>query len=277
MRNKHLALVVSGGGGAVGKTLVDVVESWNGFHNLLSGNAQGQISDGRGEVDTLYGGSTTSLFPAGTTGSLLTFDAATGRVISPWTSAAGITSVTNNNAPGAGQFSIPIHLRFAQAESIPAALWPRPFRRYRLDFLVRGTVGPGAADCSCGVSCSDPQGMVTGGGITHPFVAWVARGALNAGRWTPRVRLVNAGAITDGPDSGISFLLAAYTQLSIVYEEGIIPRIRWLINGREIFQIAGDANMPNTNGSPQITKAMGAGAGVTACRYAETRFRCEEI
>lgn len=271
-----MGLIVSGGGGSVGKVLVDVVEGWNGFHAHTNAAPQGQICDGRGEVDTLYGGSTTVLFPAGGNGQNLTFDAAAGRAISPWSSQAGITSFTNNNSPGAGQFSIPVHLRFSTAEALSVANWPRPFRRYRLDFLVRGTVGPGAADFAVGISCSDPQGMV-GGGITHPFVAWVARGALNGGNWTPRFRLVNAGAITDGPNSNVSFLVARYTKLSLIYEEGLTPRIRWLINDVEIFQSAGDANMPNTNGTPQTTKAMGAGAGVTQCRVAETRFRVEEL
>jgi hypothetical protein len=92
------------------------------------------------------------------------------------------------------------------------------------------------------------------------------------------MRLTGGGAFVDGTDSGVAAVSPGMIQLSLVYEQGPTPRIRWLLNGREVHQIAGDANMPGTLGAAWfMSKAVGAGAGVSSADWAESRFRMEEI
>jgi hypothetical protein len=252
--------------------LVDVCESWNGFHNVLTGNPQGQIGDARMGYDQGAGGSTLVLF-ANISGGLapLTYDLTFGRVIHPYASLGGtISSISGGN--GAGAYSIPMAASVVPA--LPSVLWPRPFRRYRLDFLVRGTVGPAAGvDCACGLALSNPQSLVTGG-ITDPTAHWSARNGVNGGAWTPRYRLAPAGAYALGP-AGPAFVNPAVTQLSLEYQEGPIRRLLWLVNGAETFRLE-DPNIPQSNGPPAFAKAKGLGLGTT-CHYGESRFRVWEI
>jgi len=186
---------------------------------------------------------------------------------------------TGNASAQATSFSVPLARKFALAAGIPAALLAR-FRRYRVDFLARiTTIGTAEAVCGMGV---DIAALVNN---NNPACMWSSRPAVNAGRWTPRMRLVTAGAITDGAESGVSpypgvSSVSGWNKLSVVYEEGILPRVRWLINEREVFQIAGDASLPTLAAASTsnflLTKGLSAPAGTTV-EYAATRFRCEEL
>jgi len=272
-----MGIIVLGSGQSSNVGLIDIVEGWNGFHCVLTGNPQGQINDLRSVTDIGAGGSTSVLFPniSGAIGAL-SFDATMGRTTHNWTSIAAASSLSGG--VGAGGFGFPWWQRFSTpAARVSAVFFPRPFRRYRVDYLVRGIL-LGAADVCVGIASNAAGAMPTGGPNNDPFVAWVGRSVLNGGAWTPRMRLVGAGAFVDGPSSGVAFVNANVTrQLSIIYEEGLIPRIRWLIDGREVHQIAGDANMPNATASCFVAKAMGPGAGLSQASFAETRYRVEEI
>jgi len=273
-----MGVVVSGSGVAPNKVILDICESWSGFHhpNSAGGNPQGQLSDWRSQFDQQQ--TTGNVLFSAISGAIggLGFDVNIGRVTHTWTSLAAATTLSGSNANG--NYGVPLFQRFSLSQSPPVAFLPHPFRSYRVDYLAYGIVGPNAAaDCACGIAGNTAGSMVTGAG-TDPYVAWVSRNALNGGRWTPRFRLLFAGAVVDGPDSGVPFIPVPtrLNLLSIVYEEGLIPRIRWLIDNREVHQIAGDANMPAMT-IYNLAKAMGANAGGTSVKYAETRFRVEEI
>lgn len=271
-----MGVQITGSGISTEKLLLDFSESWNGYHMQVSGNSNGAASDARGQSSQEQT-AINQLFPSiGGALAALAFDATSGITTHLYASIAGNSSLSGQ--VGNGNYGIPLYQKFSLASSVPAAFQTHPFRRYRIDYLVRGSVGPNAAaDVACGISGNNPTGMVTGG-AADPFVAWVSRSALNGGQWTARSRLTFGGAFVDGPSSGLPFIPVPdrWTQLSIMYDEGIVPRIRWLANGAEIHQIAGDANMPAaTIYFP--AKAMGNNAGGSVCRYAPSRLRVWEI
>lgn len=249
------------------KVLIDVWDGWNGLH--LTGNSpNNNFWDFRTAV--LPGTSVQqTLFPsAGGAIGALQFDAAIGRVIHQW--ASGAAAVHQSTQAGA-TFGFPFAKRFSLPDSPPVEFLP-PLRRFRVDFLPRITV-VGTAEVLCGAGY-DPLLAL---GANNPFIAWSSRPAVNAGRWMPRYRLVAAGPIIDGPDSGLS--AAAFRQLSIVYEEGAVPRIEWRANGQSVFALAGDANMPTAIGGAfalPMAKVVGLPAGTTT-QWCESRFRVEEM
>jgi hypothetical protein len=271
-----MGVEVTGAGVNSEKLLIDISESWAGFHMATSGNPQGQPSDWRSQFPQEQNNAN-QLFPSisGAIGGI-GYDVNSGTITHTWTSIAANTTLTGQT--GNGFFGVPLFQRFALAESIPVSVLPRPFRRFRVDYLVQGLVGPNAAaDAACGIAGNNASGLITGG-AADPFVAWVSRNALNGGRWTPRWRLTFGGAFVDGPDSGSAFIQAPqrWTQLSVQYDEGLIPRIRWLLDNREVHQLAGDANMPAAT-IYFLAKAMGNNAGGTSIKYATSRFRAWEI
>jgi len=249
------------------RRLVDVVESWNGLH-LSSNSPIANAADFRSSMVPSVAPTNIILLGTnlGATGAV-GYDALVGRTIQVWASAAAATA---NGSAAVSSFTVPMGRRFALAGAIPLALLP-PLRRYRVDFLPRVTVA-GAAELVCGL------GEVIGGLVNgnNPAFMWSSRLGTNAGRWMPRYRLVAAGAVTDGPDSGVA--PANFHQCSLVYEEGLTPRVRWLVDGAELLQLAGDAFMATIATTAQflLTKGLSAPVGTTV-QFAETRFRCEEL
>jgi len=144
-----------------------------------------------------------------------------------------------------GQLRVPISQQFSAApNAIPAALYGRPLRSYTLRVPVRVLV-VGTAFHEIGLVTSN--GMLTMLG-TDPGAVWSSDPAVNAGRWLPRSRQVVAGAITNGPDSGLT--ATAWRQLGVRYTEGVPPRIEWLIDDVPLHVLSGDAAMPVTLASP---------------------------
>jgi hypothetical protein len=162
--------------------------------------------------------------------------------------------------------------RFALPGSPPIGWVPRP-RRFRADFVCRVTV-VGTADVMLGVGIDGPT-LIAG---NNGCVVWHSRPAVNAGRWMPRHRDVTAGAFVDGPDSGVT--TAGFHRFSFIYEEGIRPIVRWLLDDAERLQIAGDAAMPQPPagqfGPFLLGKGLTAPVGTTV-QYLATHFSVEEI
>jgi hypothetical protein len=270
-------LVSSGGASDAGAVLIDVMESWDGL-KLSGNNPVSQVADYLSSAFPAPTPTNNVLLSAtlGATGAL-GFSALVGRTTQVWASGAAATG--NASAVTAGPFGVPIGRKFGLAASVPFALLAR-FRRYQVDFLNRiTTIGTAEATCGFGVSIA---ALVNG---NTPACMWTSRPGTNAGRWMPRIRLVTAGGITDGPDSGVSpypgvSSVSGWAKLSVIYEEGITPRVRWLVNDREVHQIAGDAAMPTMTALGNelflLTKGLSSPAGTTV-EYCATRFRCQEM
>jgi len=252
------------------ESLVDAVESWNGLHSVLSNLASAQLTDFRSGRLLPVTPTNVIMFSAltGAVGSI-GYDATVGRIVQTWASAAAATAMSMP----VSVFGFPLYKQFALAGSIPSSLLP-PFRRYRLDYLVRRTV-VGVSEIACGAGY-DANGVITGPS-TGPGAVWSTRPAVNGGAWTPRYRLVSAGPVLDGPSSGLTD--AAWHQASLVYEEGLIPRLRWLLDERQVFALEGGAAMLSpVAGAFSCVGSKGLGAIVgTTVQYAETRYRCEEV
>lgn len=249
----------------------DVWESWNGLH-MNSNSPIATQADFRSGVWPNVSPTNSILLQSnlGATGAV-GFNAAIGRSIQSWASAA---ASTGNGSSATGAFVVPIGRLFSLAGAISPAFLP-PLRKYRADFLGRMTV-VGTSEMVCGLGM-DIAALVNG---NQPACMWSSRPGTNAGRWMPRYRLVTAGAILDGPDSGVSASGAAFHQLSVEYTEGLIPTISWLIDGREVFRLTGDGQMPTVPVASTIgfmlTKGLSAPVGTTV-EYAETRFRVQEV
>ncbi len=261
-----MGLVIGGSAALANKVVIDAWESWNGMHpttNLPGGNAADFASSAVPSVSP-----SNIILISATSGAVggVAWNATAGRFIQTWASAAAQTSMAS--APGSA-FVAPMGRKFAIAGAVPAALLP-PMRRFRVDFLARMSV-VGTSELVCGFA--DTIGGPVNG--NNPFAMWSSRPGTNGGRWMPRYRPVAAGAITDGADSGFSN--SVFRKLSVIYEEGLNPRIRWLINDVEIMQVAGDANMPTpVNNGFLISKGLSSPINTTA-EFCETRFICETL
>lgn len=109
-----------------------------------------------------------------------------------------------------------------------------------------------------------------------------SRVGVNGGAWTPRVRLANAGAITDGPSSAV-VLDATWHTLGFRYTEGLVPVLQWLIDGREVYRRQGAGALPvsppgpfNPTSSYRLFVGMATGAG-TILQLADIRHQVEEV
>lgn len=262
-----MGIVVSGGVARISNVLLDVWESWDGHHTY----SNSPIANGADFASSVY----PSINPTnavliqanlGATGAV-GFNAVIGRAVQSWPSGAANTG-NGSQAP----FAMPIRTRFALPSSPPLAWVPKP-RRFRVDYLCRVTI-VGTADVMLGVGIDGPT--IIGG--NNACCVFHSRPAVNAGRWMPRHRDVTAGAFVDGPDSGIT--TAAFHRLSIVYEEGTTPRVRWLLDDQEVLQIAGDAAMPappaGMFGPFLLGKGLTAPVGTTV-EYMATHLVIEEI
>lgn len=151
----------------------------------------------------------------------------------------------------------------------------RTLRSYTLFVPVRVTV-VGTAVHNIGLAMN-ANGLT--GGATQPAALWSSDPAVNAGRWLARYRQVNAGAITDGADSGVT--TAGWHVLGIRYVEGLTPRIEWLLDGVVQRTVSGDGNMPTFPGGinypgmcPQIGLSTPAG---TTVQWGAASFEVREL
>lgn len=264
-----MTIVVGGVASQVGTKLLDVWEGWDGYHNY----SNNPIANGASFSSSVYPSITPTnltLINASTGGTgAVAFDLTIGRAVQTWPSGA---AYTGKGSGSGSSFGVPIRTRFALAGSPPLSWVPKP-RRFRIDYVARITI-VGTADFTLGWGIDSS----TIGSGNNGCVIWQSRPAINAGRWMPRHRDVTAGALIDGPDSGIS--PAAFHRLSLVYEEGTTPRVRWLLDDREVFQLAGDAAMPQPPagmfGPFLIGCGLTAPAGTTVQMLA-THFSVDEL
>ena len=151
----------------------------------------------------------------------------------------------------------------------------RRMRRYRAGALVMYPVR--------GASVLE-TGLVFGNGYltflgTAPAFVLSSDPAVNAGRWTARVRQVDAGAITTLNDTGILPSATAFQYYEVQYTEGPVPLLELLINGVTVASISGLASVPATTGVA-LAGAFGFGISIvagTTMQYAALRYRVEEI
>lgn len=109
----------------------------------------------------------------------------------------------------------------------------------------------------------------------------VSRSDVNAGRWTVRVRLVQAGALTVVQDTGINPATTPIIHACMRLQSTTNPRLSFLINGQEFGVLQGVANMPLANGSLQTTglvQGLSVGGGVGQVdRSVQARWFIEEL
>jgi hypothetical protein len=254
-------------GRAKGAPILEAWDAWDGYH-LYSNNPSAGGTDFTSSVFSAFAVTNPPLL-ASVSGSVgaVAFDLTIGRSVQTWASGAAATGQGSS-----WPFGMPIRTRFALPGSPPIGWVPKP-RRFRADFVARITV-VGTADVTLGVGI---DGATIGSG-NNGCVVWQSRPAVNAGRWMPRHRDVTAGAFVDGPDSGVT--AAAFHRFSFIYEEGLTPVIRWLLDDVERFQLAGDAAMPQPPagqfGPFLLGKGVSAPAGTTV-QYLATHFLVEEL
>jgi len=169
--------------------------------------------------------------PGGTTTPL-----AGGRLVIQIPSGAAALVRQDNTLNG---ISVPLTQQFQDVNAPPLNRAPRS---YTFLVPVRITVA-GTARVQIGLS--NGPGMLDFVG-TPPAAVWSSDPAVNAGRWLPRFRRLNAGAIVNGPDSGIT--ATAWHLLGLRYSERTTPSIEWLLDSVPRHLVAGDADMPPLQG-----------------------------
>jgi hypothetical protein len=234
--------------------VVRVEEFFYSYKQASAANTQaselvrGGITNIGGALPAIFGN---NVNPAGAT----LVEVAGRHILNIATGAAVLTRGTNVGDVCA----IPIGQEFQTAGAIPIAALGRPLRQYTLTVPVRRTVA-GTAVMEFGIG-TNVTNILTLQGLTPPAVVWSSNPAVNAGRFLPRSRRVNAGAITDGPDSQIA-PDTNWHLLGFRYTEGLVPVVEWLIDGLAMHLISGDAAMldfPGGVNAPGFVPAYGVG------------------
>lgn len=252
--------------------VVVIEEMFSSFQQYTGANSPaaqivlGQFLKASGSPPSIFGNQTV---PAGAT-----FPLVAGRGVMQLVSgAANLTRVDNVG----DRASIPIEQLFSGVDALSTViLQNRPFRRYTLTMPARRTVGPGTARVEFGIVTS--ANLLTFGG-TPPGMAWSSDPAVNAGRWLPRYRQVNAGGLTDGADSAV--VPTEWHTLGVRYTEGPSPTLEWLIDQAIYRTLSGDANMPTFPGGvnpPGFVPGMGltSPAGAT-WQFGPGRLKIEDV
>jgi len=219
--------------------VVRVEEYFYSFKQASAANTQASQTTRGGIVN--IGGALPSIFGNNTNPAGSTLVEVAGRHVLNIPSAAAVSARFNNVGDVA---TIPIAQEFGTAGAIFPSIYGRPLRQYTVTVPCRRTVA-GTAVLEFGIGVA--TGMITLGGSVQPGVVWSSDPAVNAGRWLPRTRRVNAGAIVNGPDSQVD-PTNLWVLLGMRYTEGVTPLIEWLLNGVPMHTISGDAAMPDFPG-----------------------------
>jgi hypothetical protein len=255
------------------KRVIEIEEQFYGFKQMAGVSTPGAQMV-LGQVGTSAGSTLPSIFGNNVTPAGATFVSVAGRPILQIASGAAILSRVDATGDRA---AVPISQQFNGVDALGTQiLMNRPFRRYTLSVPVRRTVGPGTTRLEFGLVTS--TNMLTFAG-TPPGLAWSSDPAVNAGRWLPRLRIVNAGAITDGNDSAV--VVTAWHTLEVRYTEGPAATLEWIIDDSILRTVSGDANMPVFPGGvnhPGFVPGYGLStpAGAT-WQFGAGRLRIEDV
>lgn len=110
----------------------------------------------------------------------------------------------------------------------------------------------------------------------------VSRSDVNGGRWTVRVRLADAGALTVVQDTGIDPATTTILHAAMRLEYTTNPRLLWVLNGLEFGILQGLANLPfAASNSLQVVglcQGLSVGGGVGQLdNSSQTRYRIIEL
>lgn len=216
-------------------TLLDITESWQGYGDGVS-TLPGMDSRGISpQFLTAAGAGIGRIFGAVSGVLAMVWYAAPGRFLLDYVSAAArVTRLGASTGP-----KVPLEVRWSDAQSLPIP-FQRPLRSYTLLVPVRSAVA--------GTSAIEIGWCVNNGGLTFlgtpEGVVWSSDPAVNAGAWLPRIRRVAAGAIVNGPNSGVIPTAATWNEVGLRYTEGPTPTIEWLLDGTPRHVVSGDAAMP---------------------------------
>jgi hypothetical protein len=258
-------VVTSSGRSSRERVCRDALQDLQGQGTAGSIAAIGTLESG---YATLGGAGTVMLNNTGA-GTAIVRDAPTGARLFQLVS-SGATRVVMSANSGYGCSTIGYQFAGAGAPSLASL---RPLRRYTWRVSLRATVR-GAAVAECGAVQSN--GLLTLLG-SDTGIVWSSDPAVNGGNWTPRYRLVAAGAVTTGADSGIPFD-ATFRELAVRFTEGASPLLELLIDEEPLFSLSGLANMPASSAS----NAHGLGYGWSqvagsTMQAAAARFTVEDI
>lgn len=260
---------------SIERVLIDLTEALDGFSAEGAGSAS-PYADGRGRAP--QGGATVSgnasrILGTNSGAPTLVYDGAIGRALVQVPSVFPFAGRVGGLQ--GGTVTVPVCQRFGVAGALPISLF-RPLRRYTFSVPVRRTIA-GANQFQLGFAVASNMLSLNAG--TNPAAVWESTAALNGGAYTPRIRQVVAGAITDGPSSGRVPAAARFDLLGLRYTEGPIPTIEWLIDNIPLFVVSGDALMPTRPTAAQpfyCGYGVGNAAGDT-WQQAGARFIVEEI
>lgn len=195
------------------------------------------------------------------------FDAASGMRVSQIVSAGG----SRAGAIMGAEFAIPCGNALG-ANNSPAVV--RPFRRYTVDCNINVTVR-GTAVLQFGLVYS--TGFLDFLGTDKAYVL-VSDPALNAGAWTPRVRLVGGGAITTDATTGQTVVAGTWTRYGVRYTEGPSPLLELTINGAVVASRRGLAAIPAMDASQASSFGYGVSAVLgTTMQRGPLRYLVEEL
>lgn len=195
------------------------------------------------------------------------FDAASGMRVSQIVSAGG----SRAGALMAAEFSIPCGNALG-ANNSPQVV--RPFRRYTVEANINVAVR-GTAVLEFGLVYSN--GFLDFLGTDKAYVL-VSDPALNAGAWTPRVRLTGGGAITTDASSGQTVVAGTWTRYGIRYTEGPSPLLELTINGATVGSRQGLAAIPAMDASQASSFGYGVSAVLgTTIQRGPLRYLIEEL
>jgi hypothetical protein len=270
-------VIVSGGSvrGSQDGVLVDLSEAFEGTY-ITAAPTTTPFYDQAGTMVPFN--QATSKLQVGAGFTLVNPDAAAGPLYVVHASGAATSAKCAAAAAVTPFWVFPFRLWGAAGGIVPAQ-YPRPMRRYQVDFLVRLPGARGTARQESGVVFqAATNSTIANVGVAG--VAWTSDVAVNGGRWSAQVRTDSAGAVATLFDSG-ELPANIWRQLSIRYEERTNPRIAWLIDGIEVFSVAGAVNMPRITGGGSTTpffpfQALTAPAGTTF-NYGPWRYRVTEI
>lgn len=263
-----IALTGPGSGFAAGNFLYDL--TWE-FQGIGDGTSEATLttvvsSGGRNALLNAMQVLPLQILTGGAAG--VSRDAGSGVRVLQVTSGAG-QRTTRVTVAG---LAMPVGAQAGLGAVIPS--W-RPNRRYTSGMLCRWPIR-GATIIEVG--CVTSNGMLTLLGTGPGFILSSDPG-VNGGLWTPRVRLVDAGAVTTFASTGLAVPVATEQKFEVRYTEGLVPMLELMINGATVAVTSGLANLPvaiATNPSFHFGVGCSAAAGTTL-EYSAVTYKVEEL